>query len=235
LTATTGGVVSGNNIPGSADKLFIYNSGHGLQMVNGKRVAPQPGDGADTISGDFNLTTDGFATGYSLTNEEATSVMDTNGNVLLQLQLGEAVNSGAVITVPGVISVPADAALVTDPTLVYNYNGIVDTAVTYQVELPEYLLSAYATNLTVSISGLNSPYVTSNLVLMTSFIGGDQELAYNNLSVLPTPPLLIITPTATNTLVVSWPSPSTGFVLQQNSNLTTTNWVTVPQPPTTMG
>jgi hypothetical protein len=40
---------------------------------------------------------------------------------------------------------------------------------------------------------------------MTSFIGGDQELAYNNLSVLPTPPLLIITPTATNTLVVSWP------------------------------
>jgi hypothetical protein len=29
-----------------------------------------------------------------------------------------------------------------------------------------------------------------------------------------------------NTVKVSWPSPSTGFVLQQNSNLTTTNWPT---------
>ena len=37
-------------------------------------------------------------------------------------------------------------------------------------------------------------------------------------------PLLTITVTGPNTVVVSWPAPSTGFVLQTNSNLATTNW-----------
>ena len=48
------------------------------------------------------------------------------------------------------------------------------------------------------------------------------------LSVVQTPgaPLLTIRETASNTAVISWPSPSTGFNLQQNSDLTTTNWVT---------
>ena len=34
---------------------------------------------------------------------------------------------------------------------------------------------------------------------------------------------------------VSWPSPSTGFTLQQNSDLTSTNWVTVAQAVTDNG
>ena len=38
-------------------------------------------------------------------------------------------------------------------------------------------------------------------------------------------PLLSIVLTPTNTAVVSWPSPSTGFALQQISSLTGTNWV----------
>jgi len=37
---------------------------------------------------------------------------------------------------------------------------------------------------------------------------------------------LTITKTAPDTAVISWPSPSTGFNLQQNSDLSTTNWVT---------
>jgi hypothetical protein len=37
-------------------------------------------------------------------------------------------------------------------------------------------------------------------------------------------PSLAIRRTTTNTVVISWPSPSTGFVLQQNTNLSTTNW-----------
>jgi hypothetical protein len=41
----------------------------------------------------------------------------------------------------------------------------------------------------------------------------------------PGGPLLRIFRTPTNTVVVSWPSPSTGWNLQQNTNLTTTNWV----------
>src|SRR6476661_1860656 len=42
----------------------------------------------------------------------------------------------------------------------------------------------------------------------------------------PGAPLLRIFLTSTNTAVVAWPAPSTGFVLQQNTNLVTTNWVT---------
>jgi hypothetical protein len=40
----------------------------------------------------------------------------------------------------------------------------------------------------------------------------------------PGAPLLTITVTSPNTVVVSWPSPSTGFLLQTNNNLATTNW-----------
>ena len=44
-------------------------------------------------------------------------------------------------------------------------------------------------------------------------------------AVLGTPfPRPSISPTPTNTVVVSWPSPSTGWHLQQNTNLTGTNW-----------
>jgi hypothetical protein len=45
----------------------------------------------------------------------------------------------------------------------------------------------------------------------------------------PGAPLLSVWRTATNTLVVSWPSPSTGFALYQNTNLNTTNWVSPPE------
>src|ERR1017187_10049544 len=47
----------------------------------------------------------------------------------------------------------------------------------------------------------------------------------------PGAPLLTISLTHTNTAVVSWPSPSTGFVLQQNSIAGTTNWTDVGQTP----
>jgi hypothetical protein len=42
----------------------------------------------------------------------------------------------------------------------------------------------------------------------------------------PGAPLLIISRTATNTVMVSWPSPSIGFNLKQNTDLRTTNWTT---------
>jgi hypothetical protein len=41
----------------------------------------------------------------------------------------------------------------------------------------------------------------------------------------PGAPLLRIVRTATNTVIVAWPSPSTGFSLQQNSVIGTTNWL----------
>jgi hypothetical protein len=51
----------------------------------------------------------------------------------------------------------------------------------------------------------------------------------------PGAPLLKITLTHTNTAVVSWPSPSTGFGLQQNSSAGTTNWTDVGLSPNDNG
>jgi hypothetical protein len=45
----------------------------------------------------------------------------------------------------------------------------------------------------------------------------------------PGAPLLTITRLSATSARVSWPSPSTGFVLQQNSDLNTTDWVNAPQ------
>jgi hypothetical protein len=59
-----------------------------------------------------------------------------------------------------------------------------------------------------------------------SFTGGFWSLFA--LQTLGAPSLTIFL-TSTNTAVVSWPSPSTGFELLQNTNLNTTNWVTPPQ------
>jgi hypothetical protein len=42
-------------------------------------------------------------------------------------------------------------------------------------------------------------------------------------------PLLTIVLTPTNTAVVSWPSPSTGFALQQSSSVSGTTWATPPE------
>jgi hypothetical protein len=61
--------------------------------------------------------------------------------------------------------------------------------------------------------------------------GGSYSLTggfWSLLSVVQTlgAPTLSIFLTGTNTAVVYWPSPSTGFGLQQNTNLVTTNWIT---------
>jgi hypothetical protein len=45
------------------------------------------------------------------------------------------------------------------------------------------------------------------------------------------PPLLTIRKTTTNTVAITWPSPSTGFVLQQNTNgLDSGSWINVTDP-----
>src|SRR5438445_10861776 len=52
----------------------------------------------------------------------------------------------------------------------------------------------------------------------------------------PGAPLLVIRLTTTNTVAVSWPSPSTGFTLQQNTNgIGTVNWSNVTTTPSDDG
>lgn len=50
-------------------------------------------------------------------------------------------------------------------------------------------------------------------------------------TVTPTVPSLSIINTTTNSVVVFWPSPSSGFSLYQNSNVNSTNWTLVSPPP----
>jgi hypothetical protein len=59
--------------------------------------------------------------------------------------------------------------------------------------------------------------------------GGNYTLAggfWGIIAAVPTPgaPALAITRTATNSVIISWPSPSTGWTLHQNTNLNTVNW-----------
>ena len=65
-----------------------------------------------------------------------------------------------------------------------------------------------------------------------SLVGG-----FWSLIALQTPgaPRLTIQLTSANAATVSWPSPSTGFILQQNADLNTANWVAAPQTVTDNG
>lgn len=60
--------------------------------------------------------------------------------------------------------------------------------------------------------------------------GGDYSVTGGFWSIFavqtPGAPLLTISLTPTNTAVISWPSPSSGYALQQNTNLNTANWAT---------
>ncbi len=65
--------------------------------------------------------------------------------------------------------------------------------------------------------------------------GGNFSLTggyWSLLSIVQTPgaPLLSITLTTINTVLISWPSPSTGFTLQQNTNgVSSVNWSDAPE------
>ncbi len=48
-------------------------------------------------------------------------------------------------------------------------------------------------------------------------------------------PLLTVTRTETNSVIVSWPDPSTGFELQENPDLDPAHWVKVASPPAVVG
>jgi len=82
----------------------------------------------------------------------------------------------------------------------------------------------YATALAVDGSG--------NAFVTGSSFGSDGSSDYLTIKYSPAGvPLLTIARTTTNTVAVSWPSPSTGFTLQQNTDLATTNWAPVGTTP----
>ena len=66
--------------------------------------------------------------------------------------------------------------------------------------------------------------------------GGTNIFTANNLASpifeVSLPPAALGIATSGGNLLISWPSPPGNFVLQQNSDLTTTNWMTVTNTPT---
>lgn len=72
-----------------------------------------------------------------------------------------------------------------------------------------------------------------------SMIGGNFTLQggfWTGVAVVQTPGAPPLSIQATNqTLVLTWPAPATGYVLQENPSLTTTNWTTVSNAPAVVG
>jgi len=65
------------------------------------------------------------------------------------------------------------------------------------------------------------------VILIGAMNGGDgSDIGAYELQSAPTnsPLTITITPTATNTLLIAWPAPSTGFVLQENPTLGSSGW-----------
>jgi hypothetical protein len=66
--------------------------------------------------------------------------------------------------------------------------------------------------------------------------GGDFTMTGGFWSIAAAPTALLkIVLTATNTVMISWPSAATGFVLQQNNQLGTSNWTSAAQNATDNG
>jgi hypothetical protein len=90
----------------------------------------------------------------------------------------------------------------------------------------------------------NGQYVVSGTIGQPdaggSMTGGNYSLTggfWSLLNVVQTPgaPPLRIFLTGTNTAVIAWPAPSTGFALQQNANLGATSWAGVTNTVQTVG
>jgi hypothetical protein len=90
----------------------------------------------------------------------------------------------------------------------------------------------------------NGQYIVSGTIGQhdagSSMSGGNYSLTSGYWSLIAAvqslgAPRLRIFLTGTNTAVIAWPAPSTGFALQQNSNLITTNWITVPNATNVVG
>jgi hypothetical protein len=130
-----------------------------------------------------------------------------------------------------VAAVGSNRVLIGSP---YDDTGAVNAGAAYLFDGNGTLLTTF-TNPASAASGFGSSVaaVGTDRVLISA--GSDDTGAtnagavylFNALAQTPDRPTLTLTLTTTNTVLISWPYPSTGFVLEENTNLGTTNWTTV--------
>ena len=85
----------------------------------------------------------------------------------------------------------------------------------------------------VVVDGFGNVFVTGSIWSSVSVSPGHSVIIKYSSAI---PPSLTIARTATNTVALSWPSPSLGFTLQQNANsLATVNWTNVVATPSDDG
>jgi hypothetical protein len=89
-----------------------------------------------------------------------------------------------------------------------------------------------STDLDIQVSVFVGPdnSITSSSATVPAFSGST-----TNLAAMLLPPRLTVALASTNTVVLSWPNPTPGFVLQQNATFSAAHWTTVTNPPVVVG
>jgi len=201
------------------------------------------------INGDFSQGNNGFSSDYYFVSSGVSQTPDTYGirsnsqdfNPGYTLFYDHTTGNGNMMLVDGfpaagkivwteTVSVATNAQYVFSawatsadpanvPTLQFFINGVqVGSDMTLSTKSGQWQQFLTGWN-----SGENSSATLS--IVDENLIEYGNDFALDDLSFSPALPSLCIALASDNRVVISWPSPSTGFVLQQNSDLATTNWM----------
>ena len=248
LTGISGGTVVGYSFFGATNnnaayRGFAYN-GSTFTMLNfpGSYQTYAQGVSGDTVVGYYLSTNGGNAHGF-IYDGSAYTTLDFPGATSTQL-LG--VSGG---TISGVYHVTADHPFTYDGstfTILVNpavHNDTItgisgDTVVGYYqpgaaIQFGGFVYDGSVTTIldfpgvwTTKLMGVAGNTVFGSGITYGFDNSGDLVAYGPGFVAQLQVPGLQVSLTSSNTVAVSWPYPSTGWTLQQNSDLTTTNWVT---------
>lgn len=250
---TVNGTNAGGNVPGPNDRLFIFNTGHGMEVPATNDVIERKIYDSFSKVYSFGVQNSfscelGFrpASVMPRVAEDDTATIDLTGGPdsglpdvldLVQIATTTPLSDQVSISVDGISFGVAGGCAVTgtDPNYplyeLPNANDDYESDPTnalalsyYQMQVPNSLL---LTNdaLTITLSGLDPGVFDPNLVAGFIVRGGHQQVAYP----VPTQTGLSLSGPQSDgqTVFISWPAgiAPNGYQLLVNTNLATTNWV----------